>query len=57
MTLKEIKKNVQLWSGFPLEGETEGELISNIETIGDNLLNEVSDKQSRYEQLIKSLNL
>lgn len=55
--LVEIKKQIESWSGFVIEGETKQELKNSISDIAYKLECEISDKARRFRSLIDKLEI
>ena len=58
MEKNELMGKVQYWSkGFTLEGETKQELKESLREIAYKLECEISDKASKFEEMIKNLDI
>lgn len=55
--LEKIKKQIESWSGFRVEGETKQDIKKSISDIAYKLECEISDKAGRFKSLIDELDV
>lgn len=53
--IETLKKQVQNWSGFELEGSSEEELINHIETIAYDMEMSIDAEKAQFISIVKEL--